>query len=75
MLKIVILLIIFSITNGNIWDNMYSHSEARHPIRVEESINFDFKIPQYSLIANLDFNRELGLVTLTTYFEAILLKI
>ena len=53
--------------HSNIWDNMYSHSEAQHPIRVDESINFDFRIPQYSILANVDFNRKLGLATLTTY--------
>ena len=50
-------LVLVAVVSCNVWDNMYSHSYAQHPIRVEESINFDFRIPQYSIVGNIDFNR------------------
>jgi hypothetical protein len=59
----------------NLWDNVYSQTLADTPMIVSESLNFDFKIKQYSIVVNVDFNSDLQLLTVKAYYDLIMIKI
>jgi hypothetical protein len=71
----ILLLFLILGTYCNIWDNIYSQTYASSPIILEQSLNLDFQIPQYSLTGNFDYNQELALTTVTIYFNAIVTEI
>ena len=56
----IILLFFILGVSCNIWDNIYSQTYASSPIILEQSLNLDFQIPQYSLTGNFDYNQELA---------------
>ena len=73
-LSLLLLLLVF-VGECNVWDNVYSQTNARTPIVLEESINLDFTVPQYNLKGNIDFNQELSFLTLSLYFDLGIMKI
>jgi hypothetical protein len=68
----IVLLCLAVSASCNIWDNMYSQTYAKSPIILENSINLEFRIPQYSLIGNFDFNSQQSLLTVTASFDALI---
>jgi hypothetical protein len=44
-----------SVSHCNIWDNIYSQTQADTPIILSESLDFEFKLRD-NLEARLDFN-------------------
>ena len=71
----IFLFLLAAIAKSNIWDNIYSQSYADSPIILEESLSLDFKIKQYQLDAALDYNADLQLLTLVTYFDMYLVRL
>lgn len=75
LLRALLLLYLTTLSLTNIWDNIYSQSYSDSPIILEDSLSLDFKIQQYQLDASFDYNADLQLLTLTTYFDMYLVKL
>lgn len=72
--KFAIILAILLLVQANIWDNVYSQAKASMPIVLEQALNVDLNIKQYSSKVNLDFNPKLQIITLATYFDLLLVR-
>lgn len=68
------LFLLFGLVGCNVWDNIYSQTYANSPILIQQSISLNFKIKEYSLDGNFDFNSDLQLMTVTTYFDMLMIK-
>ena len=57
---LITLLVVIGACNCNIWDNIFSETEASSPILVEGSMHFEvpFKYQSYNLLAKINFNDE-----------------
>ena len=74
MMRFILWAVMFTLSIGNVWDNIYSQSMADTPIILSESINFDFHIKEYNLMVNIDFNANLQILTGSIYYDLLLIK-
>ena len=59
----------------NVWDNIYSQAQASTPILLSDSMTMDFSVKEYNSNGNIDFNSNLQTITLTLYFDLLLVRV
>ena len=64
------LLAVMTLTQCNIWDNVFSQTLADSPIIISESLNVDFDVAD-KFVVKVDFNAELQVLTGFVYIRTI----
>lgn len=64
---LIVLVCLISLAQCNLWDNIFSQSEASSPILFSNSINFKFPInyEDFKFEGSFDFNSDLDVITMT----------